>query len=196
MVLTNLEAEGSLLQAMLDASPAMMLVVDENFRVRACNATASRLVRNRALPRECTTGELLACANHETSPEGCGHAEHCRICPLRDIVAKVRRSRTLERMRAQLEFRDAAGQVKSFYALMTAVPFDWRGQDLVLLDLQDINEMAGLWQILPICSVCKKIRDDQQSWSEVEHYFHEHHDLKFTHGYCPECQEKVLRGEI
>jgi len=45
---------------------------------------------------------------------------------------------------------------------------------------------------LPICSACKKIRDDQGYWSQVEGYIQEHTDARFTHSYCPECARKYL----
>jgi HAMP domain-containing protein len=48
--------------------------------------------------------------------------------------------------------------------------------------------MSGL---LPICSSCKKIRDDQGYWKQVEHFVAEHSDARFTHGICPDCMVRV-----
>lgn len=53
--------------------------------------------------------------------------------------------------------------------------------------LREIDKLGGL---LPICSHCKKIRDDAGYWQEVEQYIYERSDTKFTHGICPECIEK------
>ncbi|MBU2547049.1 MAG: PAS domain S-box protein [Proteobacteria bacterium] len=50
-----------------------------------------------------------------------------------------------------------------------------------------INEVKTLRGFIPICSQCKKIRDDQGYWQQVEQYIHEHSDARFTHGLCPEC---------
>ncbi len=44
--------------------------------------------------------------------------------------------------------------------------------------------------LIPICSNCKKIRDDKGYWSQVEHYIMEHSDAEFTHGICPDCLSK------
>ena len=44
--------------------------------------------------------------------------------------------------------------------------------------------LAGLF---PICACCKRIRDDQGYWQQVEAYISEHSDAVFTHGICPEC---------
>jgi diguanylate cyclase len=51
--------------------------------------------------------------------------------------------------------------------------------------------------VIPICGVCKKIRDDKESWQQLEQYISEHSQAMFSHGLCPECFEKemtVLRG--
>lgn len=40
------------------------------------------------------------------------------------------------------------------------MPFEHQGRQLVLLSLEDIDDLAGLWEVLPICSVCKKIREN------------------------------------
>ena len=54
-----------------------------------------------------------------------------------------------------------------------------------------IKQLKGL---LPICSYCKKIRDDQDYWQEIERYISIHSDTKFSHGICPPCFEKFSEG--
>lgn len=46
--------------------------------------------------------------------------------------------------------------------------------------------------IIPICSYCKKIRNDQNSWQQLERYLSEHSDAWFSHGICPDCMEKNM----
>lgn len=58
--------------------------------------------------------------------------------------------------------------------------------------LDNIQTLSGL---LPICSSCKKIRDDQGYWRQVELFVAQHTGARFTHGLCPECEVK-LYGEI
>jgi DNA-binding response OmpR family regulator len=50
-----------------------------------------------------------------------------------------------------------------------------------------INTLRG---ILPICSFCHKIRNDQESWERIEKYITDHSEARFSHGICPECAEK------
>jgi integral membrane sensor domain MASE1 len=58
-------------------------------------------------------------------------------------------------------------------------------------DLQEtLDHVKTLSGLLPICSWCKKIRNDGGYWQEVEGYIHEHSDAAFTHGVCPDCLEK------
>ncbi len=56
-----------------------------------------------------------------------------------------------------------------------------------------IKQLQGL---LPICSYCNKIRDDQNYWWKVEEYIGKHSDAKFSHGICPDCYEKILEPEM
>ena len=53
--------------------------------------------------------------------------------------------------------------------------------------LDDIKTLSGL---VPICSHCKKIRDDSGYWQKVEEYISQHSDVDFSHGICPECLQK------
>lgn len=52
-------------------------------------------------------------------------------------------------------------------------------------------EMKILRGLLPICSHCKKIRDDEGFWEQVDSYLEEHSQLTFTHGICPDCLESL-----
>ncbi len=57
--------------------------------------------------------------------------------------------------------------------------------------LSRIKKLEG---IIPICSYCKKIRDDHEVWQRLETYICEHSEAVFSHGICPECYE-VQRKE-
>lgn len=57
-----------------------------------------------------------------------------------------------------------------------------------------LAEIKTLHGLLPICCSCKKIRDDQGYWNQVESYLAQHAGMKFTHGYCPDCLEKFFPG--
>lgn len=54
-----------------------------------------------------------------------------------------------------------------------------------------IAEIKTLRSLLPICSSCKKIRNDDGYWQQIEAYISEHSDTRFSHGICPECLQKL-----
>ncbi len=58
-----------------------------------------------------------------------------------------------------------------------------------------LAEIKTLQGFLPICYVCKKVRDDAGYWHQVEIYIEERSNVEFTHGLCPECGE-IRRKEI
>ena len=55
---------------------------------------------------------------------------------------------------------------------------------------QSLEHIKTLQGILPICSFCKKIRDDQGYWDQVEAYVGKRSDVQFSHGICPECMKR------
>lgn len=55
-----------------------------------------------------------------------------------------------------------------------------------------LAEVKTLRAILPICSYCKKIRDDHDYWQTVEHYLLEHLNTQFSHAICPSCMESQV----
>ena len=61
-----------------------------------------------------------------------------------------------------------------------------------LHDLQAAQSSLKILRgLIPICSSCKKIRDDQGFWNQIEAYIRDHSEAEFTHGICPECIKKL-----
>jgi CheY-like chemotaxis protein len=58
--------------------------------------------------------------------------------------------------------------------------------------LEEIKRLSGL---LPICANCKRIRDEQDNWHEIETYISNHSEADFSHGLCPDCA-RVLYPEL
>jgi hypothetical protein len=58
--------------------------------------------------------------------------------------------------------------------------------------LRNVNLLQGL---LPICSYCKKIRDEANHWHRVEAYVSDHSEVTFSHGVCPECFQRLMNEE-
>jgi len=58
--------------------------------------------------------------------------------------------------------------------------------------LARVDQLHGL---LPICSYCKKVRNDSDSWQQVEAYVSAHSAVRFSHGVCPACVRAVVEPE-
>jgi PAS domain S-box-containing protein len=91
--------------------------------------------------------------------------------------------------------RDLAGRVTHYVAVkedITARKQNEAERDQLIRDLQDaLANVKSLSGLLPICASCKKIRDDEGYWSQVEGYIQKHSDATFTHGMCPDCLKKL-----
>jgi phosphoserine phosphatase RsbU/P len=68
-----------------------------------------------------------------------------------------------------------------------------RVADRILGLQREVQQLEGL---LPICSYCKKIRDEEDAWSQVEDYVSRRTQATFSHGICPECYERHLRPQL
>jgi YesN/AraC family two-component response regulator len=63
-----------------------------------------------------------------------------------------------------------------------------------ILSLQaEVKQLEGL---LPICSYCRRIRDEDEEWTGIEQYIARRTDANFTHGICPACYDTYLQPEL
>lgn len=59
-----------------------------------------------------------------------------------------------------------------------------------------LAEIKRLQGFIPICSYCKNIRDDDDSWHQLEEYISAHSEATFSHGICPDCYQKHIIQQI
>ncbi len=65
-------------------------------------------------------------------------------------------------------------------------------QDILINKLRTtLEEVQSLRRIVPICSHCKKIRDDTGYWQNVEYYMSKYRNIEFSHGLCPDCLREL-----
>jgi DNA-binding response OmpR family regulator len=97
----------------------------------------------------------------------------------RELLARVEAFLRIKRVETALRQREAE--------LQTAL----REKEHLITELKAaLSEVKTLSGLLPICAGCKKVRDDQGFWSQVETYVSQHTDATFTHGLCPGCIAK------
>ena len=92
---------------------------------------------------------------------------------------------------------DDGGGTNMAYVLCQDITQKKRGdrekEDLIRQLQKALAEVKTLGGLLPICAWCKKIRDDQGYYHQIETFIASHSEAKFTHGICPDCREKFDR---
>ena len=184
--------KSDLMRTIFDAMPSLVLVVDEDVKVQEYNlAAAEFFLADRIAILKHRGGEVINCIYSTEVPGGCGHAESCGGCVVRNAVKSSFDGNRIVRSRAKMEVL-RGGEKVEMYALITASPFVFGDENLALLVIEDINVIAELQKMLPICSVCNKIKDEKKAWLRIETYFKDHWDVDFSHSLCPEC----YKGEM
>ena len=97
-----------------------------------------------------------------------------------EVLARVKTHLTISRLQKQLAQANAH--------LQQQVDEERRLNGELQGALDQIKILSGL---VPICSCCKNIRDDEGFWHQIESYLHEHSDMVFSHGICPSCVKKL-----
>ena len=83
--------------------------------------------------------------------------------------------------------RELKARVNAMVRILTAE----RERNRLIAELREaLSKIKKLSGLLPICSHCKKIRDDKGYWNQIESYIHDHSDAEFSHSICPECAKK------
>jgi PAS domain S-box-containing protein len=70
-------------------------------------------------------------------------------------------------------------------------------REQLVAELQEaLAEVRSLQEILPICSYCKRIRDDAHYWQHVESYISQHTNTRFSHSICPSCYVSEVQPQL
>jgi hypothetical protein len=180
--------------ALVEATPIPVLVVNPDMKILYFNSTAAKFVGSEAeVVIRRRPGEILHCIHSTEALEGCGYSPLCKDCIIKDSVNQSLKGRKVSRKLHKVELvqKDNTADI---YLLVTTVPLQYSEEQLVMLLLEDVSELRTLRQLIPICSRCKKIRDDQEYWHHVEEYLKDHLDVDFTHSICPECADHLYPG--
>jgi hypothetical protein len=179
-----------------NALPIPAFLVDEDVRIRDSNTaaiTAFGLSKQAIHKRR--GGEVLHCLHSRDVPGGCGRAPACKACVIRNSVTDSLKGIITARRRMKFEVRTGS-QRTELELLISASPLAPPAEKAVLLMVEDITEMSKLRAIVPICSQCKRVRNDAEYWQQVDAYFHEFIGVDFSHGLCPECLKHVYGDYI
>ncbi len=192
----KIEDQNRFLKSVIDALPHPFQVIDaESFRLKLANTAAYQ----GELPADMTCHVL---SHHSSVP--CADIQH--PCPLERVKqtgepVSVEHShcgkdgKKLDMEVHGFPIFDENGKVVQMIEYCIDISERKRAateRETLIRDLQkaleDVKTLSGL---LPICSSCKKIRDDRGYWNNLEQYLHEHSGAEFSHGLCPECAHKI-----
>jgi PAS domain S-box-containing protein len=95
---------------------------------------------------------------------------------------------------------DSAGKVTSVVCISKDITERKRAEEDREKLIQDLKsalaQVRALSGLLPICADCKRIRDDNGSWTQIESYIRDHSEAEFSHGLCPDCAERLYPGVL
>jgi PAS domain-containing protein len=180
---------------LLEAIPVPLFIVDDDVQVLAVNTAAKEkfgFAREAFYLRR--GGEILHCLHAHDVPEGCGRGPLCGSCVIRNSVAGSLASSRVIRRRMKFQRRSPSG-LQELELLISAQALPQAGPNITVLTIEDVTEVTRLRNIVPICMVCKKVRDDGEYWQHVETYFQHEIGLDFSHGICPECEAQYRRQQ-
>jgi PAS domain S-box-containing protein len=102
-------------------------------------------------------------------------------------------------LNSALPVRDADGQIMGAIIVNQDISERRRGEierERLVRQLQDaLAEVHTLSGLLPICSSCKKIKDENNQWQRIEQYIAARSTATFTHGLCPDCLQRLFPDE-
>jgi PAS domain-containing protein len=174
-----------------DAMPSPAFVVDNDVRILDANRAALPFVGEKpALVFHKRGGDVLKCIQAVKAAGGCGTAEACKQCVIRNSVGKAASGQEIVRASAEVNLV-ADDEVLPLHLLITATPIPRRGSTLVLLILEDITELTELQHILPLCTHCKQRRNDDAYWKQVVNYLTNHTHLTMSQSLCPDCARQL-----
>lgn len=117
------------------------------------------------------------------------HNDPSAVSASNTITSVLIRSFSVSMLPWSLSFAFFNGVIGLYYGTIKLAS---QAKEKLIDDLQKaLVEVKTLSGLLPICSSCKKIRDDEGYWQQIEEYIRDHSEADFTHGICNECVEEL-----
>ncbi len=189
------------------AQPAQAMVSSQAEMILASLGDPCTIIdRNFFIIYENETAKELWGANHG---KNCytiyhGRQNRCESCHTEDVFTdgKIHKNEKLFRVNGgeqhmeitSAPLMDATGEVIAVVNIthdITTHKMEEKSREHLIRELQaSLAKTKRLNGLLPICSYCKKIKDDNGAWQQLESYLRSHAEVEFSHGVCLECGEK------
>ncbi len=132
------------LKSLFESIPCGVLIVDGDRRILAVNNVLEQTFGiSEAEVMDQRGGEALRCVNAFKNPKGCGFAEECITCGVRNTALKALEGNQIHREKAKFQFL-VEGKTSDLQLLISASPFDHEGKRLVAIILEDMTELNTL----------------------------------------------------
>ena len=117
------------------------------------------------------------------------HNDLGAVTAVESITSVILKSFSFAMLPWSLSFAFFNGVIGLYYGTVEEAKL---AREELIINLQKaLTEVKTLSGLLPICSWCKKIRDDEGYWQKIEKYIRDHTEADFTHGICNDCAKKV-----
>ncbi|HEY7544143.1 MAG TPA: PAS domain S-box protein [Blastocatellia bacterium] len=194
-----LRASQGRLAGIVDSAMDAIITIDEAQRIVLFNPAAEKMFR-------CRSQEAVGQPLDRFIPERyrVAHRDHIRDFSRTGVTNRamgahisasgLRRDGEEFPIEASISQIEAAGQ-KLYTVILRDITDRRRAEaerEQLIAQLQDaIAKIKVLTGLLPICANCKKIRDKEGAWNDLESYLKTHSEAEFTHGICPECAQRL-----
>jgi transcriptional regulator with PAS, ATPase and Fis domain len=142
--ITEVLYQNGFLKNLFESIPCGVLIFDQDRRVQAVNnvleqtfgISEEEIIDQRG-------GEALKCVHAFKSPEGCGFADECQVCGVRNTALEAIAGENIHRNRAKVQLL-VDGKARDLQLLVSAAPLDYEGERLAIVILEDITELQVL----------------------------------------------------
>ncbi len=137
----DLFKKADFLNHIFDTVPSFLFVVDSDVRIFHLNAASLKLLgTDRDTVLMMRGGEALHCIHSKETAEGCGRAQSCRDCVVRNSVTRVFRGEDIRREITKMTLL-TEGKSTGVYLSVTATPIEYEGRKFALLIMEDVTEL-------------------------------------------------------
>lgn len=167
------------LNALLANSPLGMVVLDKNHCVQVCNPAFEDLFQYKGAEIAGLVLDSLV-ASEELQEEASDMTKACMRGQVAHAITRRRR-------------KDGSLVDVEVYGVPMLIGGQLEGSYAIYQDISERKKLRLYEQMLPVCCMCGKIRDDQGlapgqgPWDRLDHFIAKHSDAKLTHTFCPEC---------
>ena len=189
---SSLDSPGrfEVLQAVLDAIPIPIFLIDREAHVELVNSCArgQRNLFGAYTYRE-RMGNLLGCINALSCSDGCGGSKNCKDCPIRKALADAIQGKNVFRQKVLFQLL-VDDEYQPIHMWLTASLLRYDGSDFAALILEDIADLIQETGLMPLCTSCGKVGDGAGYHESIEAYIKGRFDADFKRGLCEDCAAK------